>query len=76
MDPRLPSSIADCEGLPRSQWIMKYLLLKDNNGDTVAIGDCYSMCPDLVLGSDGPLDLNRVAIQIIDILVVEDRTFD
>ena len=55
MDPRLPSSIADCEGLPRSQWITKKVLLKDNKDDSVAIGVCHSVCRDLVLGSDGPI---------------------
>jgi hypothetical protein len=52
------------------------MLLKDNNGDAVAIGVYRSVCPDLVLGSDGPLGLNRVAVQIVDVLVVEDRTYD
>jgi hypothetical protein len=43
---------------------------------TIAIGVYHSMCPDLVLGSDGPLGLSRVAVQIVDVLVVQDRTFD
>jgi hypothetical protein len=52
------------------------MLLKDNNDDHVAIGVCHSVCPDLVLGSDGPLVLSKVAVQIVDILVVEDKTSD
>ena len=52
------------------------MLLKDNNGDNVAISVCHSVCPDLVLGSDEPLGLSRVAVQIIDVLIVEDMTFD
>jgi hypothetical protein len=76
VDPVLPLGVADCEGLLRSQWIMKCVLLKDNNDDSVAIGVCHSVCPNLVLGSDGPLGLSRVAVQIVDVFVVEDRTYD
>ena len=72
----LPSSVLDCEGLPRSKWITKYMLLKDNNGDHVAIGACHNVCPNLVLGSDGPLGLSKMAVQIIDVLIVEDKTSD
>jgi hypothetical protein len=59
VDPVLPSGIADCEGPPRSQWITKRVLLKDSDDDSVDIGVCHSVCPNLVLGSDGPLGLNR-----------------
>jgi hypothetical protein len=76
VDPVLPLGVADCEGLLRSQWIMKCVLLKDNNDDSVAFGVCHSVCPNLVLGSDGPLGLSRVAVQIVDVFVVEDRTYD
>jgi hypothetical protein len=76
MDPVLPSGVADCEGLPRSQWITKCVLLKDDNAGSVAIGVCHSVCPKLVLGSDGPLGPSRVAVQIVDLLVVEERTSD
>ena len=72
----LLSNVADCKGLPRSQWITKCVLLKDNNGDTVAISVCYSVCPNLVLGRNGPLGLSRMSVQIIDVLVVEERTSD
>jgi hypothetical protein len=72
----LPSGIAECEGLPRSQWITKCVLLKDDNAGAVAIGVCHSVCPKLVLGSDGPLGPSRVAVQIVDVLVVEERTSD
>jgi hypothetical protein len=34
------------------------------------------VCPDLVRGSDRPLGLSRVVVQIVDVLVVEDRTSD
>jgi hypothetical protein len=50
------------------------VFLKDNNGEFVAIGVCYSVSPDLVVGSKGPLGMSKVAIQIINVLVVEDRT--
>jgi hypothetical protein len=76
VDPVLPLGVADCEGLPRSQWITKCVLLKDDNGDFVAFGVCHNVCPNLVLGSDGPLGSSRVAVQIVDIFVVEDRTCD
>jgi hypothetical protein len=76
VDPVLPLGVADCEGLPRSQWITKCVLLKDDNGDFVAFGVCHNVCPNLVLGSDGPLGPSRVAVQIVDIFVVEDRTCD
>jgi hypothetical protein len=72
----LLSGVVDCEGLSRSKWITKCVLLKYKNGDHVAIGVCHSVCPDLVLNSDGPLGLSRVDVQIIDILVVEDKTSD
>ena len=62
MEPILLSGVADCEGLARSKWITKCVLLKDNNSDFVAIGIYYSVCPDLVLGSDGPLGLSRVVV--------------
>jgi hypothetical protein len=47
---------------------------KDNNDESIAIGVCYSVYPNLGVGSDGPLDMNKVAVQIVDVLVVEDRT--
>ena len=31
VDPVFPSSVAECMGLPRSEWITRYVLLKDNN---------------------------------------------
>ena len=62
VDPVFPSGVAECEGLPRSKWITKCVLLKDDNGSSVAIGVCHSVCPKLVLGSDGPLGPSRVAV--------------
>jgi hypothetical protein len=76
VDPVLPIGVVDCEGLPRSQWITKCVLLKDDNSDSIAFGICHSVCPNLVLGSDGPLGPTRVAVQIVDVLLVEDRTCD
>jgi hypothetical protein len=76
MDSVLPSGVADCEGLPRSQWITKCVLLKDDNAGSVAIGVCHSVCSKLVLGSDGPLGPSRVAVQIVNVLIVEERTSD
>jgi hypothetical protein len=72
VDPVLPIGIVDCEGLPRSQWITKCMLLND----FVAFGVCHSVCPNLVLGSDGPLGPTKVVVQIVDVFVVEDRTCD
>jgi hypothetical protein len=76
VDPVLPSDIADYKGLPRSQWITKCVLLKDDNAGSVAIGICHNVCSKLVLGSDGPLGPSRVAVQIVNVLVVEERTSD
>ena len=76
IDPIFPSGVVECEGLPRSEWIMKYVLLKDDNASSVAFGVCHSVYPKLVLGSDGPLDPSRVVVQIVDIFVVEERTSD
>jgi hypothetical protein len=72
----LPSGVTGCKGLSRSEWLTKYVLLKDDNGGSVAIGVCHSVCPNLVLGSNGPLDPSRVVVQIVVVLVVEDRTSD
>jgi hypothetical protein len=76
VDPVLPSGVAECEELPRSQWITKCVLLNDDNASSIAIGVCHNVCPKLVLGSDGPLGPSRVAVQIVDVLVVEERTSD
>ena len=76
VDPVLLLGVVDCEALPRSQWIIKCVLLKDNNGDSVAFGVCHNVCPNLVLSSNGPLGPSRVAVQIVDVFVVEDRTCD
>ena len=76
VDPILPSGVAESQRLPKSEWITKCVLLKDDNGSFVAIGICHSVCSKLVLGSDGPLDPSRVAVQIVDVLVVEERTSD
>jgi hypothetical protein len=54
VDPVLPSGVAECEELPRSQWITKCVLLNDDNASSIAIV-CHSVCPTkLVFGSDGP----------------------
>jgi hypothetical protein len=50
------------------------VFFKDNNGEFVAIGVYHSVSLDLVVGSQGPLDKSKVVVQIIDVLVVEDRT--
>ena len=52
------------------------MLLEDDNGSSIATGVCHNVCPKLVLGSNGPLDPSRVAIQIVDIFVIEERTSD
>jgi hypothetical protein len=62
MDPVLPIGVVDYEGLPRSQWITKCVLLKEDNSDSVAFGICHSVCPNLVLGSDGPLGPTKVVV--------------
>ena len=59
-----------------SEWITTCVLLKDDNDGSVAIGVYYSVCPKLVLNSDGPLGPSRVVVHIVDVLVVEERTLD
>jgi hypothetical protein len=71
VDPVLLSGIANCEGLLRCRWITKCVLLKDNNDGYVAIGICHSVCPDLVVGSNGPLSISKIAVEIVDVLVVK-----
>ena len=74
VDPVFSLGVAKCMGLPMSEWITKCVLLKDDNVGSIAIGIYHSVYPKLVLGSDGPLGPSKVAVQIIDILVVEDQT--
>jgi hypothetical protein len=50
------------------------VLLKDESGDTLALDVCHSVCPKLVVGNEGPLGPNKVAVQITDVLVMDDRT--
>lgn len=42
----------------------------------MALGVCHSVCPKLVLGNEGPLGPNKIAIQITDVLVMDDRITD
>jgi hypothetical protein len=63
-------------GCQKYQRITKFILLKDDDGESLAIGVCHSMCSDLVIRNEGPLGPNKVAIQITDLFVVEGRTSD
>ena len=54
----------------------KVCALERQQCSSVAIGVCHSVCPKLVLGSDSPLGPSRVAVQIVDVLVVKERTSD
>ena len=62
VDPIFPLGVAECEELLRSEWITKFVLLKNNNVSSIAIGVYYNVCPKLVLGSNGPLGPSRVVV--------------
>ena len=61
-------------GCQKYQRITKFILLKDDDGESLDIGVCHSMCSNLVIRNEGPLGPNKVAIQITNFFVVEDRT--
>jgi hypothetical protein len=54
--------VADYKGLPRSRWITKSIPLKDEDGQFEACGVCNSVSPNLVIGSNGPLHEDKVAV--------------
>jgi hypothetical protein len=51
--------------------ITKFVLLKDDDGESVAFGVCHSVSLDLVGSNEGPLGLNKVVVQITNLLVME-----
>lgn len=71
LDPVLLSGIANSKGLPKCRWITKCLLLIDNIDGYVAISICQSVCPDLVVGSNGPLSISKIVVQIVDVFIVK-----
>ena len=60
----MESTLPQCEGLPRSEWISKCVILHNPFGTPVARGICVSISSDLVVGSAGPLGDLHVAVQI------------
>jgi len=61
--------IHECEGIPRSSWSTKVVILQNTNGVLVAEGICHNVNSDLIIGSDGPLEDSLVAVQISKSLV-------
>jgi hypothetical protein len=53
VEPKLSKGVVDCKGLPRCQWITKFVLIKDNDGESLALGVYHSVCPKLVVGMRG-----------------------
>ena len=62
VEPKLPQGVADCDGLPRCQWITKSVLLKEDDGEFLDIGVYHSVCPKFVDGNEGLLGPNKVAV--------------
>lgn len=62
MEPKLPNGVADYKGLLRCCRIIKFVLLKDDDDESVVVGVCHSVFFDLVGGNEGPLGLNKVAV--------------
>jgi len=62
-------TLIDCEGIPRKQWVGKFVTLLNANGENVATGICRNVRSSLVLGASAPLADSHVAVQIGRILV-------
>ena len=56
--------IPKCEGLPRQLWNTKCVTLYNEEGKLVGEGMCHSVKSNLVVGANGPLGDNHVAIHI------------
>ena len=71
--PTLPLGIAVCDGIPRSKWHPRNVLLWNEAGEDVANGVCRNANPDLVIDMDRkPLGDDRVAVQIAESLCEEE----
>ena len=67
--PKLPTGVANCDGIPGSFWIQKCVTLRNEAGDDVAKGVCHSVDADDVVDMDGKrLGDDRVAIHIAESL--------
>jgi hypothetical protein len=67
--PTLPAGVAVCEGIRRSSWITKAVILTNEAGIEVAKAICHSVDALLVIDMDGkPLGDDRVAVQIAESL--------
>ena len=56
--------IPKCEGLLRRLWNTKCVTLYNKEGKLIGEGMCHSVKLDLVVGANGPLNDNHVAIHI------------
>jgi hypothetical protein len=71
--PVLPDGVAQCAGFGRASWITKSVTLTNESGVDVARGICHSVKAELVVDSDGmPLGNDRIAVQIVELLLEED----
>lgn len=63
--PTLPPEVAACEGIPRSSWSTRPVILTNEQGAEVARGVCQNVDADSVVETNGrPLGDDRVAVQI------------
>jgi hypothetical protein len=69
VDSVLPQRVVDCNGIPRSKWMTRVVLLHDPNMITVSCGISQNVSSDLVIGSNGPLDNNKVRVPITNLLI-------
>ena len=58
------NEIPNCEGNPWRMWNTKCVTLYNAEGKLVGEGTCHSVNSDLVLGANGPLGDNQVAVHI------------
>ena len=60
----MSNEIPNYKGLPRQMWNTKCKTLYNIEGKLVGEGMCHSVNSDLVLGANGPLGDNHVAVHI------------
>ena len=67
--PMLPPGITVCDGIPRSKWHPRNVLLRNEAGEDFANEVCRNVDPDLVIDMDEkPLGDDQVAVQIAESL--------
>ena len=56
--------ISNCEGLPQQLWNTKCVTFYNKQGRLIGEGMCHSVKSNLVVGANGPLGDNHIAIHI------------